>query len=363
MNELQERLVLGFALLIVIASLVLPVYLMYKSGVFVSPTARASAVGSIELTVSTAICGDGVCDAGLEDCSSCPADCGPCAVPEVPETPGGGSGGGGGSTGLSGSYVTHMLDFRLNDWYVVKLYREDRVITVFDDKTMYRFEVTELIVYDHLTLRLEDSGMSYLIEWAEFGLFDFDNDGNNDLQISFLDDEVKWLNLGVMVGEPSLLPSFEKEKEDVTAGMQFPQIIKRFDFILLVLIILALALAVFIYHQIKIHGLEKKHGRKMSVLSREYRKVRLKREERAELRVKLNKKMRSLREAHSSKIISENAYKKGTDRLDKLLKKTMVRDRLNKKKKVLKEAYASKYISQKAFKKGKKGLNKLLRKT
>lgn len=324
MNDNQKKLIFAFVLISIITSLVLPVLLVYKTSYIEPITARASAVGSVNLSVASGVCGDGTCDAGSETCSTCAADCGTCAASsgDTGGAGGGSGGGGGGAGGLANKYVTHMLDFRLNDWYVLTLFKGDKVITVFDDKIAYKFIISELIVYDHITLKLEGSGSSYLIKWGEKGLFDFDNDKIDDLEITFLDKQVKWLNLGAEIEEPTLFPTFDKEPYKAAEGVQLGKIVKRFDFIILIIALLVIGLAIFIYHQIRIHNLESRYTNQISKLSKSYVKTKLDKGERSEFKSKLDKQKKALREAYSSKYIGKDAYEKGMSRLNELSRKT-----------------------------------------
>jgi len=98
MKELQSKIIFVFSILIIIISLVLPIFFLYSSEMSTYSTSRASGIGSVKLSVAS-VCGDGSCDAATEDCSSCSQDCGGCPAASTGGT-GGSSGGGGGISKL-----------------------------------------------------------------------------------------------------------------------------------------------------------------------------------------------------------------------------------------------------------------------
>jgi hypothetical protein len=108
--EIKARtVIIMFAFSLIAVSIAMPSILYFKYSKVGEP-ADSYAAASITLRVVGADCGDGYCNASIdEDCSSCPEDCGECPV----VTTGGGGGGGGGRTRIGFRFIPSYLEENL----------------------------------------------------------------------------------------------------------------------------------------------------------------------------------------------------------------------------------------------------------
>ncbi|MFH1376414.1 MAG: hypothetical protein ABIH25_02150 [Candidatus Woesearchaeota archaeon] len=143
--------------------------------------------------------------------------------------------------------IKYIIDFRIKDNYVLDLYTNDKVNVVFDDATIYKFEVSYLEIYDYMIISLENVD-SYLIKWGDRGFLDFDNDGGNDLEISYLDKQVKWTKLGGLNDESSLFPNFESKVDRDSADFSLSEIFLGNDVFVLLVWVFVIILIMFIIY-------------------------------------------------------------------------------------------------------------------
>lgn len=142
--------------------------------------------------------------------------------------------------------IIYMLDFRSEDYFVISLFENDRVLVSFDDSSFYKFEVVYAGVYDYIVISL-DGAESYLIEWGDRGYFDFDNDGQRDLEIMFLDKEIKWSKLGDLSDKSGKLPKFQNSLER-PSEFSLSDFFKNEDYLILLVWIFVIILMVFTFY-------------------------------------------------------------------------------------------------------------------
>lgn len=313
MDDFPRKVILTFIVVFLFFSLVFPIFLIYESDL-ISITSRAGSGGSVSVTVS-ATCGDGVCE-GSETCSTCSSDCGACATtPTVSAAAGGGGGGGGGRT--TPSPVTYMIDFREKESYLLGLFSFDRVICVFDSGNQYSFNVDRSAPGTVLVLNY--SGMIYNIGWDEIAFFDLDADGKDDLEITFIGNDVRWTYVGIELAPEKVIPLMKKEKL-VKSTNYFEKI--DLDLIIIILVvILVIVAASFVYHHLKLRHIEKGQARKIRGLYSKYKSKRKTKKDKIEIRKKLVKQRELLMKARKSGYVSKESYSKGAERINNLLRK------------------------------------------
>ncbi|MFH1376420.1 MAG: hypothetical protein ABIH25_02180 [Candidatus Woesearchaeota archaeon] len=121
MKDIQKKIIFYFCILVIILSLIMPVYFIYRSESVLLSTSRVSAIGVINVTVIEG-CGNGACNAATETCGDtnvapeCNLDCGSCPAEEEPVTviDGGSAGGGGGAMKITNFvFDPNIIDERL----------------------------------------------------------------------------------------------------------------------------------------------------------------------------------------------------------------------------------------------------------
>jgi hypothetical protein len=310
MNNTQRWVILGFSLGIILIFL-FGTLSYYKKSQFVFSTSYASAIGRLEVNVIPE-CGDGICDASYESCSSCSADCGTC--PSVSEVVSGGGGGG----GLGREEIIYMLDFNKEDTYLIDVSEGDKIIVVIGEST-YEFKVREFKKDEYVILGLD--GVSYLISWNEVGLWDFDNDGVNDLELGFQDEKLKLKKISVVekraAGAP---PNFEKKRVRLPIlgyPTESPVLAAALIFVGLISLI---GLGFIIYYVFKLgmfEGRLRNQVLNLKRLSKRYTYDYFK-TERLKERIRLQKSV--LRKAYKAGHIRKKFYNEAIKELNKILK-------------------------------------------
>ncbi|MBT3690819.1 hypothetical protein HOG16_01085 [Candidatus Woesearchaeota archaeon] len=239
----------------------------------------------------------------------------PSSPPGDDDGPGGGSGGGGSG---GASYVTHILNFTKSKEYLIEdLGVGDKIIAIFEfgvefDFSVYFYKINEKLV-------LEISGQKFGLLPDELLFFDLDENGFDDMVVSFEDNGIRFKALDLTpVGDESVpLTRTEKIKQPM---IFFPSGFEVGFWFILVLLGLAILL-VFIFHQIKLRRIEKTQSKRLKSMYVGYKKKKKTREAKKDMTKKLNRQKRLLKTAYDSKYISLESYHKGLKRINNMMKK------------------------------------------
>lgn len=300
----------GFAILVIFVSLITPAVLYLQVSQYSSKDSiTLAAVGTVSLTVAPT-CGDFICETG-EDCSSCSADCGTC----VSSVPSGGGGGGG-----SRAPVTYLFNFMDREQYSERLYSGDAVILNFDSDAQYTFEINSVLVDNKLVI--EYSGVEFEIYWDEIAYFDMDVDGNDDLEISFINEYIVWTYLisEVSPEREVSIPIMKTEKISLPSlrEVSSPEGVLS---LIIIFIILSLGVGViFFYQHLRLRKVEKIQSKKIPKLYQKYKSPGISKEEKNKYKNKLLKQKEILKKSRDQGFVSKNAYLKGKKRIDDMLK-------------------------------------------
>lgn len=246
----KNRIIFFFVLLVLLFSIASPIFFYLNSYQYLSSEdVTSSAIATVSLTVIPP-CGDDLCEAG-ETCSTCPVDCGICELVDDVE---GGTGGGGGTR----KSINYLLDFRQQDSYLLKLYTSDSVICLFENENKYSFDVKKSNVNNILTLKYLTK--EFDIYWNEIAYFDLNLDGKDDLEITFIDDKIRWTSLMVDFGpedeEVSLIPNMKKER--VTTPLGYKLDILNSNLIAILFLLILIILVILVYQHLKLKKYERK---------------------------------------------------------------------------------------------------------
>lgn len=237
-----------------------------------------------------------------------------------PDVPSGGddgvSGGGGGAGGAPS--VIHVLNFTEHEEYLIEdLVAGDRIDAIFEFGVRYIFYIE--LFEENEKLILEIAGQKFGLVYDELLFFDLDENGYDDLVVSFDENGVKFKALDLTpVGEDSVPTSrTEKIKQPL---IFFPSGLEVTFWFVLVLLGVAI-LIVFIFHQLKLRRIEKIQSKKLRKMYVSYRKKKKTKEAKGLMEKKLNRQKRLLKTAYASKYISLNSYQKGLRRINNMQKR------------------------------------------
>jgi len=259
----RSQIIFYFIVLVLFVSILSPI-LFYLNAFqyFSEKDVTSSAIATVSLIVIPP-CGDGVCETG-ETCSSCSADCGVCDV-----------GGDDTSAGTGGARarkpVNYLLDFRTQDSYLLKLYISDSVICLFEKENKYTFNVEKININNVLVLSYLNE--EYDIYWDEVAYFDLNVDGKDDLELSFIDEQVRWTSLMVDFGpgdeKVPLIPTMKKEK--VTTPLGYKLDIINNNLIVIISLLILTILAILIYQYLRLKHIEKTQSQKLNRIYSKYK--------------------------------------------------------------------------------------------
>jgi len=313
-NVERNNILAVFVIFLIFISIVTPTFFYFKTMQYsMNKGVTSAAAGTISLSVSTS-CGDGLCE-GAESCSSCAADCGSCPSGDDGAA-GGGGGGGGGAGAAPRTPVTYMHDFREEGFYLLKLYSRDKIIIVFEEGIKYDFLADTVMTNNRIILKYAST--KYDIKWDEIAYFDLDLDGINDLEISFMDDQVRWTALSVQLSPEEGAPTMTKEKIQRSfggiAGIEF-----NIGIVLLILAILSLA--IFVYQHLRLTRVEKGQSHKIRKMYSKYKSKKRTSDEKIKMRNKLSKQKEILTKAYKKGYVSKASFSKGNQRISNILGK------------------------------------------
>ena len=300
----------GLAIIVIFVSLITPAVLYLQVSQYSSKdSVTLAAVGTVSLTVEP-ICGDLICEAG-EDCSSCSVDCGAC----TPSTSPGGGGGGG-----SRAPVTYLFNFIEYDQYSERLYPGDTVILNFDSDAQYTFEINSVLVDNKLVI--EYAGTEFEIYWDEIAYFDMDVDGNDDLEISFINEYIVWTYLvsDVSPEREVSIPTMKTEKVSLPSlrEVSSPEGVLS---LIIIFIILSIGVGViFFYQHMRLRKVEKIQSKKIPRLYQKYKSCGISKKEKNKYKNKLLKQKELLKKSYDRGFVSKDSYLKGKKRIENMLK-------------------------------------------
>ena len=312
----RNQVIFYFVVLVLFVSILSPI-LFYLNAFqyFSEKDVTSSAIATVSLTV-TPPCGDSLCETG-ETCSSCYADCGACDV-DGGDTGGGTGGGGGGGTRKP---INYLLDFRTQDSYLLKLYTSDSVICLFEKENKYAFNVEKSNINNVLVLSYLNE--EYNIYWDEVAYFDLNVDGKDDLELSFIDEQVRWTSLMVDFGpgdeKVPLIPTMKKEK--VTTPLGYKLDIINNNLIVIISLLILTVLAILIYQHLRLKHIEKTQVTKLNKIYSKYKSKDRTNKSKSDIKDKLQKQKDLLTKAYNNGYVSHLSYQKGLKRINNMLNK------------------------------------------
>tara|TARA_Y100000310_G_scaffold339706_1_gene433222 strand:+ start:193 stop:1131 length:939 start_codon:yes stop_codon:yes gene_type:complete len=307
----RNSIIAAFALILIVLSIVVPSIMVFRLDELNSPLiGRATSDANVTLTVLE-VCGDAICGAS-ESCSSCSADCGDC--PSEPAATGGGGGGAAGPT-------TYLLDFRIEEEYLIYPSTRDKIKTIFDDGIEYNFVVDKFSKGKEIILELDDQ--SYSISFDEIAYFDLDNNDVDDMRVNFVGEtgiRFEVLYPGEIPEEKKAPPRMSKEKVKYPA-IVVPGVEVGINILFILGVLAGVILLIFIYHHLRFRKIEKSQKIKLKKIYSSYKKKKKTVEEKKKAKDKLEKQINLLSKAHKDGYVSKDSYLKGRKKIRNLMKK------------------------------------------